>query len=180
MNTRTDWAHSPCHIFTPNTNYIVTAGTYRKERLFNTPDRLQLLQSTLFEQATRFGWELQAWAIMQNHYHFIALAPDADTDSLKPMIQSIHSVTAKSINTTDKTPGRKVWFQYYDTCLTNEKSYFARLHYVHTNPVKHGLIDNAENYPYCSMNWFKLHAELGFYRTVLSFKCDTISIKDDF
>ncbi|MFB3894738.1 MAG: transposase [bacterium] len=179
MNTRTDWAHSPSHRFIPDATYIVTAGTYRKDRIFNTPERLSLVQDTLFEQATKFGWELQAWAIMQNHYHFVALAP-MKVDSLHSLIQAVHSLTAKAVNRKDQTPHRKIWFQYYDTCITSEKSYLARLHYVHTNPVKHGIIPIAENYQWCSMNWFKLYADSGLYRTVVSFKTDRVSIKDDF
>ena len=179
MNTRTDWAHSPAHCFIPNATYIVTAGTYRKQRIFYTPDRLSLVQNTLFDQAAKFGWELQAWAILQNHYHFIAIAPKK-AESLRSMLQSLHSLTARAVNREDKTPNRKVWFQYYDTCITNETSYFARLHYVHTNPVKHRLFQNAENYQWCSMNWFKFNADTGFYQTVVSFKTDQISIQDDF
>ena len=33
----TRWAHSPCHVFVPGTAYFITAGTYRKNRLLNTP-----------------------------------------------------------------------------------------------------------------------------------------------
>ena len=176
---QTNWAHSPSHLFVPGAFYIVTAGTYEKARIFRSSQRLTLLLATLFEQAERFGWLLQAWAVMQNHYHFVAQAPQ-DANSLKSMVQAIHSLTARTVNAEDETPGRKVWFQYRDTCLTNEKSYLARLHYVHNNPVKHGIAPVAENYPWCSMGWFTQKAEAGFRRMVLSFPCDRISIDNDF
>ena len=175
----THWPHGPTHLFVPEAFYIVTASTYRKERYFNTPQRLTLVLSTLFAQAERFGWMLQAWAVMQNHYHFVAQAPQ-NARSLRTMLRAIHSVTAKAVNAEDGTAARQVWYQYRDTCLTNEKSYFARLHYVHTNPVKHGVTAKAEDYPWCSMRWFVQKANPAFRRTVLSFKCDRISIEDDF
>lgn len=175
----TAWAHSPSHCFVPGQAYIVTARAYRKAPVFASPERRTLLLSTLFEQAEQFQWSLQAWAVLPNHYHFVAHAPE-DARSLKRMIQALHSFTARAVNAEDRTSGRKVWYQYRDTCITNERSYFARLHYVHCNPVKHGLVAAAENYPWCSMSWFLREADSGFRRTVLSFKCDDISIDDDF
>jgi len=175
----TEWAHSPAHLFIPKACYIVTARTYEKTKYFQSPQRLTLVLTTLFEQAERFEWRLQAWAVMANHYHFVAKAPE-NAKTLKAMLRSIHSITARAVNAEDRAPGRKVWYQYRDTCLTNERSYLARLHYVHTNPVKHGLVLRAENYRWCSMGWFVEKARAGFRRTVLSFPCDSISMDDDF
>jgi len=175
----TKWAHSPAHYFVPGAMYIVTAGTYRKKQYFAVPRRLTMVLSTLFEQAERFGWSLQSWAELPNHYHFVGQAPE-NVRSLPRMLQVVHSLTARAVNAEDGTAGRKVWFQYWDTCITNERSYLVRLHYVHANPVKHGVVPAAEDYPWCSMSWFLREAEHAFQRTVLSFKCDRISIKDDF
>lgn len=47
------WAHAPSHLFLPGSTYIITAGTYLKELLFNTPEKLDFLQQTLFEEAER-------------------------------------------------------------------------------------------------------------------------------
>jgi len=173
------WAHGPSHAFVPEAAYMVTAGTYRKDRLFNTPQRLSMVTAVLFEQAVSFGWQLQAWAVLSNHYHFVAHAPK-DARSLKRMLQAVHSLTARTLNAEDKTAGRKIWFQYWDTCLTFEKSYLARLNYVHNNPLKHGVAATAEQYPWCSMSWFLRETSPGFRRTVLSFKHDRISVDDDF
>ena len=173
------WPHSPSHLFVPNAAYRVTAATYGKRRLFNSAPSLDLLTRTLFEYAERFEWCLQAWAVMPNHYHFLAHAP-ADPDTLKSFLRSLHSTTARWLNQCDETPGRRVWFQYWDTCLTYEKSYLARLHYVHSNPEKHRLTADARNYRWCSMNWFMRNADNSFRRTVTSFKIDRLNIRDDF
>jgi putative transposase len=176
---QSEWPYGPIHVFTPGTFYIVTAATHQKEKFFHSPPRLTLAVSTLFEQAERFGWRLQAWAVMPNHYHFVAQAPK-DPRSLKPMIQAIHSLTTQAVNAEDGTPDRRVWSQHYDSCVTNEKGYLARLHYVHANPVKHGVVPVAEDYPWCSMNWFLRKAESAFCRTVLTFRFEGIYMEDDF
>jgi hypothetical protein len=39
-----------------------------------------------------------------------------------------------------------------------EKSWLARLNYVHQNAVKHGLVPIAHQYPWCSAPWFETNA----------------------
>jgi putative transposase len=159
--------------------YIVTASTLGKQRLFRGDGRLRMLQDTLFEVADTYGWQLQAWALFSTHYHWIARGP-TDSTNLKALIQRLHSQTARRVNELDTTPRRRVWFQYWDTCLTYEKSYYARLKYVHHNAVKHGVVALAEHYPYCSAAWFKANAEPGFCRKVESFHYDRVNVVDDF
>jgi REP element-mobilizing transposase RayT len=55
-----------------NGTYFVTAGTYLKAHHFCTPQRLEVLQRGLLTVARDFSWELEAWALFSNHYHFIA------------------------------------------------------------------------------------------------------------
>ena len=96
------------------------------------------------------------------------------------MLSELHTRTAISVNEMDSTPGRQVWFDYWDTHLTFPRSYFARLNYVHQNPVKHGVVKAAEDYPWCSARWFEARAPEPFKRTVRSFKIDRVSVPDDF
>jgi hypothetical protein len=69
---------------------------------------------------------------------------------------------------------------YWDTCITHESSYLARLHYVHTNAVRHGLAMNPEDYPFCSYRWFLAKAEPQFRERVLASPLDKLNIRDDF
>lgn len=80
----------------------------------------------------------------------------------------------------DNSVGRSVWYRSWDTRLTFERSYLARLAYVHTNPVKHGVVTDAETYRWCSAGWFRAEAERPFYETVMSFKTDLINVYDPF
>lgn len=171
--------HSPLHIFVPNTMYIVTASTLQKQHFFRADNRRQLLQDALFEVTTAYDWPLQAWAVFANHYHFIAKSPD-DAITLKKMIQRLHSQTARAVNRLDGVNGRQVWFQYWDTCLTFEQSYYARLNYVHNNPVKHGLVEDAVQYPFCSASWFNSQADTMLRHKVTSALAGQIDIQDDF
>jgi putative transposase len=158
---------------------MVTASTLHKWRFFHDDDRLSLLQGILFDSLKRSGWQIQAWSVFSNHYHFIAKAPEGES-SLKEVIQRIHSLTAREVNRLDNASGRRIWFQYWDSCITYEKSYYPRLNYVHNNPVKHGMVPDAKLYPYCSASWFESQGELSFRKKVESFRYDQITVPDDY
>ena len=174
-----DWPHAPVHQLSEQGAYIVTAGTYRKEHHFASLDRLHLLHDHLLALAPRYGWPLQAWAVFSNHYHFVALSPD-DPASLRAFLQHLHSDTARAVNRLDGADDRRVWFTYWDTHLTYDRGYLARLRYVHENPVHHGLVRNAADYEWCSARWFEATASPAFFQVVSSFKIDRIALRDDF
>ena len=96
-----DWPHAPVHRLSESGAYMVTAGTYRKaHHLWNT-QRLDLLQNALLTTADEFGWRLQAWAVMSNHYHFLAIAPE-DPESLRVFLRKLHPKVGKRLNELDR------------------------------------------------------------------------------
>ena len=175
----TYWPHAPLHRFSEQGIYMVTAGTYQKEHRFNSPEKLTMLRDMLFKYAEQFQWKLQAWAVMNNHYHFVAVSPD-DASNLKTMLSRLHEYSAKKLNRMDGISGRKVWHNYWDSHITHQTSYFARLRYVHQNPVHHGVVENASNYPWCSQDWLERNSERSFVNTLARFKTDRVNLRDDF
>ena len=175
----TQWPHAPLHIFNEKGTYMVTGSTLGRELLFKTPEELDLLDNHLKALALDYKWNLEAWAIFSNHYHFIAQSPE-DPSTLKKFVTHFHSITARLLNTQQNTPGRQVWYQYWDTRLTYQNSYLARLNYVMQNPVRHKIVESAETYKWCSTFWFKQNAPKSYIKTVLNFKIDGVKILDDF
>ena len=173
------WHHGPLHFLVERGVYMVTAGTHLKEHCFRAPDRLEFLHETLHAVSSEYGWDLKAWAVMSNHYHFVASSPD-NPASLRRMLSKLHTLTAKIVNAQNSTPGRKVWHQFWDTRLTFERSYLARLNYVHQNPVHHRLVTQATAYPWCSAARFESEAELSFQKIVASMPTNEISVVDDY
>ena len=176
---RSDWHHAPIHILEEAGAYMVTAGTYNKEHYLNSPERLNRFREVFFDLADQYAWNLQAWAILSNHYHFVALC-SADPSSLKELTRKLHSLTAREINQADSVRGRKIWCRYWDSHITFDKSYYARLNYVHQNAVRHGLVPVAEQYEWCSARWFMLNADAPFRKMISSFKTDKVKVMDDF
>jgi putative transposase len=174
-----DWPHAPVHRLGSDGIYMVTAATLHKEHLFGDSSRTTLLQRYLLSLAKQYEWQLEAWAVFTNHYHFVARGSQESAD-LKRFLTHLHADTARQLNRIDDKIGRTVWFNFWDTKLTYERSYLARLNYVHQNPVKHGLVAKANQYRWCSAAWFERVAAPAMVKTIYSFKTDKVNIRDDF
>ncbi len=175
----TDWPHAPLHRLVEQGAYMVTCGTYLKQHHLNSAEKLTFFRDLLFNCAREFGWELQAWAILSNHYHWVGVSPERP-ESLRRLASKLHTLSAKQLNQWDSMPGRKVWFHYYDSHLTFQTSYYARLKYVHQNAVHHGVVNAAVNYPWCSAAWFERNSRPAFRRMVEQFKTDRVEVMDEF
>jgi putative transposase len=162
--------------------YFVTAGTYFKAHYFRSSARLAVLHRGLLSLAQRFGWHFEAWAVFSNHYHFVAHSPSRadNASSLSQMLGMLHTQTARWVNGLDGTPNRHVWQNFWDTRLTFERSYLTRLNYVHQNPVRHGVVPVANQYPWCSAGWFERTASAAQVKSIYGFKIDAVNVMDEF
>lgn len=177
-----DWPHAPIHRLSESGTYFVTASTYLQEHHFKGNERLGVVCRGLLKLAKEYHWQLEAWAVFSNHYHFVAQSPADETgaESLRRMLSLLHEKTAKWANRLDGAKGRRVWFNYRETLLTYEKSYFARLNYTHHNAVHHGLVKVASRYPWCSAAWFERTATRAQVTTIYGLRTDRIKVPDDF
>ena len=179
---RTPWPHAPTHQLSGRGTYFITAATHEKAHHFRGIARLRVLHRGLLTVANNYGWQLEAWAVFSNHYHFIAHSPAHadDASNLGDMLSVLHVKTAAWINKLDRSPGRQVWYNFRETRLANQRSYLARLNYVHQNPVKHGLVLVANQYPWCSAAWFERTASPAKVKSIYRFKTDRVAVPDDF
>ncbi len=120
------------------------------------------------------GLELYAYVIMSNHVHMIARAKDG---RLNVLLGHFKSFTAKQILEmieVNQQESRKEWmihmFKYFGKGNSQNKEFQLwqngnfpielysteviqqKLKYLHNNPVKGGMVANAEDYLYTSAN----------------------------
>lgn len=179
---RIPWPHAPTHQLASSGTFFVTGSTYLKHHHFRGAKRLQVLHRGLLKMADKYGWHLEAWAVFSNHYHFVAHSPanQATAESLPAMLKELHQKAGLWVNRLDNAAGRQVWFNYRETRLTIQSSYLARLNYVHQNPVRHGLVPVANQYPWCSARWFERTASPAQVRSLYRFKTDRVAVADEF
>ena len=177
--TAKQWPHAPLHCLSEHGTYLVTAGTLHKEHLFHSFRRLDFLEGQLLELAAQYRWQLEAWAVFSNHYHFVGHS-QPESASLNDFLGHLHSETARGVNEWDNASGRQVWHNFWETRLTYERSYLARLNYVHQNAVRHGLVRVANQYRWCSAGWLERTVTLAQVKTIYRFKTDKLNVLDDF
>jgi putative transposase len=145
--------HNPPHLFLPDTLYMLTASIYQKEHLIQSSQRKQKWHDAFYETAKIYQWQIVAWVVLHNHYHAIVQSPEKAA-TLSKFIGSYHKFTARQWNDEDNLDGRKVWWNYWDTCIRSEHDYFNRLRYIFWNPVKHELVDKPDDYMFSSYKDF--------------------------
>jgi putative transposase len=174
-----DWPHAPLHRLSERGTYLVTAATYDRAHFFRGPERLDHVEANLLSLAKEHGWHMEAWAVFSNHYHFVAHSPP-DPRTLSAFLKELHGRTSRHVNQLDGIEGRQVWFNYWESRLTYEKSYLARLSYVHRNAVKHGLVAVANQYRWCSAAWLERTASPAQVNTLYRFKIDKVHVDDEY
>ena len=170
---------APMPYFSETSTFMVTVGTSGRQPIFSQPDRLNLVNSYLLHTADAYGWRLQAWAVMPNHYHFVALGPVSPAN-LRTMLVYLHSAVARDLNKMDGVSLRRVWDQITDRRLTNQHSYYAMIKYVNQNPARHGLVEQASQYQWSSAEWFEQHASPELQRMVELVDIGYLRVPDDF
>ncbi len=174
------WPHAPPHWLFCEGFYFVTASTYHREKLFDSSEKLDVVTRSLIETAEKYGWSLRAWAVFSNHYHFLAKSPEGSGESLRVWLSEFHRNTAILINQIDGIEGRRIWMNFRESLITHQTSFLARLRYVNENPVRHGLVDVATNYRWCSAGWFEKSAPQSFRKSVERFQTGRVNVEDDF
>ena len=176
-----DWPHAPPHRLAEAGVYFVTARTRDQRHLLAEDSMKDWFEATLLELAEEFGWLMEAWCVLSNHYHFVAHSPPEQdsAESLSNMLRKLHSLATKELNRREHKPGRtRLWQNYRETLLTFQRSYLARLHYVHQNAVHHGLVRIGSDWKWCSARKFRKAVTPAWLKTILSFKYDEIARED--
>jgi len=127
-------------------------------RLFNSIEKMEMFRLCLVKAINMYRIKVFAWVLLQNHYHLLFKVSNGH--DIKKFVRKFHSDTAIYINKKDNTPGRRVWYQYWDYCPRGEKAFYSNFNYIHHNPVKHQYVknqDSVEGYNFCSYRqWLDL------------------------
>lgn len=150
--------------------YYFTSVTHNRLPIFGTDKLKQILCNALNEARKSSGILYFAYAVMPDHLHIITDSKRKTSDSLR----YINGVTAKHIldhlkenqiissleklRQFKKKDGSQysVWEHHSDKFLvTSESMFMQKVHYIHNNPVKDGLVEKPEDYLYSSARIWK-------------------------
>ncbi|MCB1051072.1 MAG: transposase [Acidobacteria bacterium] len=172
------WVHRTPHWVEGFSYVIVTGATYQKQHFLRGSDALQFWTNRFLETAEEYEFEIHAWIVFSNHYHFIARA--GRDPNVSKWLKKLHQNTSKWLNQRDDTVGRKVWYQFWDSEIRTSGSYLARMHYVLWNAVHHGLVLHPMDYPWSSYRQWEASVSRVQFDQVSRMRSDRVAVKDDF
>jgi putative transposase len=126
---------------------FVTVCTIRRSPLLANDLAHNTLVKIWRQSATRNGWFVGRYVLMPDHVHFFAM-PAGASDMLVDWVGLWKSLSSRVINRHCGQTG-PVWQRdHFDRFLRSADSYSAKWEYVRENPVRAGLVKQAEQWPY--------------------------------
>ena len=128
----------------PGHYYLLTTSVARRRKIFTRRDHARAVLDSIcwLHQTSRFL--VDAAVVMPDHMH---MAGQLGESSLPSVMHGLKSYTSNRL--TDLGVTAPVWQPgYHDHALRDDEDYAVRIRYLIDNPVRAGLVERAEDYPY--------------------------------
>jgi len=134
-------------VVVPGMPHHVTQRGNRRMQTFFCEDDYGAYLSLLVEWCGRHGVAIWSYCLMPNHVHLIVVPGSAD--GLRRGIGETHRRYSRRVNFREGWRGH-LWQGRFASFVMDEPYLLAAARYVERNPVKAGLVDAAEDWPWSS------------------------------
>ncbi|WP_423907251.1 REP-associated tyrosine transposase [Candidatus Spongiihabitans sp.] len=138
--------------------FTVNLADRKKTLLVDEIDKFRVVLNSVKQQ---HPFILDAMVILPNHLHALMTLPDeyADYATRWMLIKSGFSRAlpqTESINQSRRRKGeRGIWQRrYWEHLIRDAHDYENHVDYIHYNPVKHGHVDQAVEWPYSTIHQY--------------------------
>jgi len=127
--------------------YFFTLATARRAPIFCAPEVRLILRTAIQKVRQRHPFEIVAMVVLPDHMHALWRLPANDSDfSLRWRLIKTHM-------TRHAGHGKRLWQQsYWEHAIRDERDLSHHLDYLHWNPVKHGLVERVQDWPWSSFH----------------------------
>jgi putative transposase len=102
---------------------------------------------------------IDAWVVLPEHMHWVITLPEGD-DDFSNCIKAIKIRFVRAIPATERRTRVRaargepaIWQRrFWEHAIRSDSDYAHHLDYVHFNPVKHGYVTFARDWPYSTFN----------------------------
>ena len=112
---------------------------------------------------------------MPDHWH--ALIATQYPSTISEVLQDIKRVSSLKINRLRKTRGSRWQHQFWDRFVRHSKEFAERLDYRYYNPVRKGLVEHPEQWPWSSAKNFSLDKSVV---AACPIQIDYVQLPDDY
>ena len=127
-------------------HHVTQRGNRRCDVFEDDRDRAMYL-SLLREYAGRYALDIQAYCLMTNHVHFVAVPRSGE--SLGRTFRDTHQAYAAKFNRKTGETGH-LWQGRFFSCPLDERHFWSAVRYVERNPVRAGVVKAAWQYRWSS------------------------------
>ncbi len=130
-----------------NAFYHITARGIRKENIFYSNKDKEVFLDKMNETFEKYSFICYTYCLMDNHYHLFMQTPLAN---ISEGMHYLNTSYANWFRAKYKLIG-PIFQGRYKSILVDEDSYALVLSaYIHLNPMRAGMTEGLENYPYSS------------------------------
>ncbi|MDP2818231.1 MAG: transposase [Polaromonas sp.] len=127
--------------------HIIQRGNNRQVIATSVAD-YQTLLALIDENARKFSVAIHAYVLMDNHFHLLATPETAE--GMPQMMQAVGRRYVRYFNDSQGRSGTLWEGRYRSTVIQPEPYLLACMSYIDLNPVRHGLVAQARDYPWSS------------------------------
>ncbi len=138
----------------PGFYYFLTTCVANRRPIFRSRHRAAIVLDAIRWSNTESRFFVAAAVVMPDHLHFAGQLGDS---TLARVMHTLKSFSATHLAKTGiETP---VWQNgYHDHVLRDDEDYNTRLRYLIENPMRAGLVERGERYPYLiTPDWWVDH-----------------------
>jgi putative transposase len=157
--------------YLPGGTYFFTVVTHQRRHLFESDRNRQLLHEAIKSIRSKRPFEILAMVLLPDHLHCIWTLPTVDADYSNRWRQIKEAFTRKYLKTGGEDgqlcesrirhAERGIWQRrFWEHTCRDEDDLNRCVDYIHWNPVKHGLVTRARDYPWST---FHKYVEDGVY-----------------
>jgi putative transposase len=130
--------------------HFLTFSCYRRQPWLDNGTAYGVFESELEAVRLRYGFVVAGYVLMPEHVHLLVGEPSRS--SLSVALQVLKQRTSRKL----KISGEVQFWQrrYYDFNVHNEEKRVEKLRYMHRNPVKRGLVEKPEDWPWSSFRHY--------------------------
>jgi putative transposase len=128
-------------------HHVIQRGNNRQP-IFATDEDYRELLALLEEHARAAGVAVHAYVLMSNHVHLLATPETAD--GIPQMMQAVGRRYVRFFNRRQVRTGTLWEGRYRSTIIQAERYLLACMAYIDLNPVRAGMVDAPESYPWSS------------------------------
>lgn len=153
--------------------FFFTLVTYQRKKIFTSNQSIELLDLAISRVRTYHPFSIDAFCILPDHIHFIWTMNESDFDysmrigQLKRYFSRMYSdhfeVNSNLCDSQIKRGETAIWQRrFWEHTIRDNDDLSRHIEYIHFNPVKHGLVESAKDWPHSS---FLQYVNNGFYNT---------------